>query len=191
MARCAGYLAALSIALLVCTVLTRVFLLRRAATRAVHFGEIDKTDFLIPPVALFYFYCVFAAAFGWPLVSAQRFFRSGPVAWIGVVACLGGVLILVLSLVSFGKSFRIGIDLDQPGRLVTTGVFAFSRNPIYVGFFLVLVGQFLVFPNWILLVYVAAGTALFHRQVLREEEFMRQRYGQDYDDYCGRVRRYV
>ncbi|MGH3554507.1 MAG: isoprenylcysteine carboxylmethyltransferase family protein, partial [Mycobacterium sp.] len=70
--------------LLIGMVLTRVFLLRRTGTRAMHFGSMDKTDYLIPPVALFYFYTVFAAAFGWPLVGGQRFFDSEAVAWIGV-----------------------------------------------------------------------------------------------------------
>jgi len=108
-----------------------------------------------------------------------------------VALCLAGVLILVLSLASFGKSFRVGIDVDAPGRLVTTGMFARSRNPIYVGFFVFLLGQLLVFPNWVPLIYLLAATALFHRQVLREEEFMRQRYGHVYADYCRHVRRYV
>src|SRR5581483_9592596 len=100
-------------------------------------------------------------------------------------------LVLVLSLVSFGRSFRVGIDVEAPDKLVTTGIFAISRNPIYVGFALVLVGQFLAFPNWIPLAYLVAGVLLFHRQVLREESFMRQHYGQDYAQYCRRVRRYV
>jgi hypothetical protein len=45
---------------------TRVFLMRRAGIGAMHFGRIDRTDFLIPPFALFYFYPVFAAAFDLP-----------------------------------------------------------------------------------------------------------------------------
>jgi len=48
-----------------------------------------------------------------------------------------------------------------------------------------------VFPNWVPLIYLVAATALFHRQVLREEEFMRQHYGQEYVQYCSHVRRYV
>jgi protein-S-isoprenylcysteine O-methyltransferase Ste14 len=185
------YLAALTILLLLGTVLTRVVLLRRAGTNAMHFGNLDKTDFLIPPLALFYFYTIFAAALGWPLVSAQRFFQSEVVGWIGVALCFAGLLILLLSLISFGKSFRVGIDVDQPDDLVTTGVFAFSRNPIYLGFGLVLIGQFLVFPNWIPLAYLGAGIWLFHRQVLREETFMREKYGHEYAEYCSRVRRYI
>jgi protein-S-isoprenylcysteine O-methyltransferase Ste14 len=186
-----GYLAAATIVLLVGMVLTRVWLLRRTGTRAMHFGSIDKTDFLIPPVALFYFYTVFAAAFGWPLVSGTRFFQSDALAWIGVGLCCAGLLAMLASLISFGRSFRVGIDVDGPDKLVTTGVFAWSRNPIYVALFLVLVGQLLVFPNWVPLVYLFAGTWLFHRQVLREEEFMRRQYGEEYAAYCRRVRRYV
>jgi len=97
----------------------------------------------------------------------------------------------LISLISFGKSFRIGIDPDQPDKLVTTGIFGFSRNPIYVAFGLVLTGEFLVFPNWILLVYPVTVGWLIHRQVLREEEFLRAHYGQSYSEYCQRVRRYV
>jgi protein-S-isoprenylcysteine O-methyltransferase Ste14 len=185
------YLAALTMVLLLGMVLTRVFLLRRAGTRAMHFGSIDKKDYLIPPFALFYFYTVFATAFGLPSVSTQEFFDAEAISWIGICLCLGGLILLLLSLVSFGKSFRVGIDVDHADRLVTTGVFAFSRNPIYVAFALVLLGQFLVFPNWILLAYLAAGVGLCHRQVLREEAFMSHRYGQEYAEYCRRVRRYV
>jgi protein-S-isoprenylcysteine O-methyltransferase Ste14 len=186
-----GYLAALAVVLLLGMVLARVWLLRRQGISAFHFGSTDKTDFLIPPFALFYFYLVFAAAFDWRTISRQEFFRSGTVAWVGVLLCLAGLVLLLLSLVSFGKSFRVGIDQDHSDELVTTGIFGISRNPIYVAFWIFLLGQFLVFPNWILLVYLIAVTWLFNRQVLREEEFMRTRYGQSYLDYCRRVRRYL
>jgi protein-S-isoprenylcysteine O-methyltransferase Ste14 len=187
----AGYFAALTLVVLLAMVATRVLLLRRAGTQAMHLGNIDKTDFLIPPVALFYFYTVFAAAFDWPLVSAQKLFHSKPAAWIGVALCLCGLLILLISLLSFGSSFRVGIDDDHPDELVTTGIFSVSRNPIYVGGALILIGEFLVFPNWIPLIYLAGGLALFHRQVQREEAFMRNHYGQKYLEYCQHVRRYV
>jgi protein-S-isoprenylcysteine O-methyltransferase Ste14 len=55
----------------------------------------------------------------------------------------------------------------------------------------VLLGQFLVFPNWLLLIYLAVATWLFHRQVRREEAYLAQRYGAEYAEYCARVRRYL
>jgi protein-S-isoprenylcysteine O-methyltransferase Ste14 len=186
-----GYLAASTIVLVLGMVLCRVFWLRRTGTEPMHFGDIDKTNYLIPPFALFYFYTVLAAAFSLPIVSEQTFFHSEGMAWIGVGLCLVGLALLLLSLVSFGQSFRVGIDLDHPDTLVTTGIFAFSRNPIYVAFGCVLIGQFLVFPNWILLVYLAAGLWLLHRQALREEAFLKKHYGQKYVEYCHRVRRYL
>ncbi|HYK35447.1 isoprenylcysteine carboxylmethyltransferase family protein [Alloacidobacterium sp.] len=185
------YLAVLTILLLLGMVCVRLLLMQRSGIKAMKFGEIDKKDFLIPPFALFYFYLIFAAAFHLPTVSRQQFFESRIASWIGVLLCLAGLMLLLLSLISFGQSFRVGIDPDQPDKLITTGVFAFIRNPIYVAFGLVLLGQFLVFPSWIFLVYLFAGIWLFHRQVAREEEFLRMRYGEIYEEYCDRVRRYL
>lgn len=155
------------------------------------FGNIDKKDFLIPPFALFYFYTIFAAIFHWPTVSLQEFFHSTIIPWAGVLCCIAGVLLLLWSLFSFGESFRVGIDTDHPDRLITDGIFSFSRNPIYVAFAFILIGQFLIFPNWILLIYIGAAIWLFHRQVLREEEYLKKHYGHEYLEYCNRVRRYL
>jgi protein-S-isoprenylcysteine O-methyltransferase Ste14 len=182
---------ALTIVLLLGMVWVRALLMRRHGIKAVKFGSIDKKDFLIPPFALFYFYTVFAAAFNFPTFSRRELFHSGMVSWVGVLLCLAGLFLLFLSLVSFGNSFRVGIDQDRPDTLVTTGAFAFSRNPIYVAFGFVLLGQFLLFSNWILLVYMVAAIWLFDRQVSREEEYLKKHYGQEYSEYCDRVRRYL
>jgi protein-S-isoprenylcysteine O-methyltransferase Ste14 len=133
---------------------------------------------------------VFAAAFNFPTVSTQEFFHSGAISWVGVFFCLVGLLFVLWSLVSFGQSFRVGIDLDHPDKLITTGVFSISRNPIYVAFAVFLLGQFLIFSNWILLVYIGGALWLFHRQVLLEEDYLKKHYGMEYSEYCNRVRRY-
>jgi len=185
------YLAALTFLLLLILVLSRVLMMRRRGIRAVVFGKIDRKDFLIPPFVLFYFYLVLANALGLPTVATLALFHSEIAAWIGIGACLLGLLLFLLSLVSFGKSFRIGVDVEHPDRLVTTGVFALTRNPIYVSFALILLGQLLVFPHWILLVYLAAAVVLFHRQVLREEAYLKGHYGEEYARYCRVVRRYL
>lgn len=184
-------LGALALLLLLGMVLSRVLILKRRGIAAMKFGAIDKTDFLIPPVMLFYFYLVFARAFGWPSVTTRQPLNSPPIAWLGVAACAVGLLLLLWSLISFKQSFRIGIDTDRPDSLITSGIFAYSRNPIYVAFALVLLGEFLIFPNWVLLAYIAGFLLLVHRQVLREEDYLRGHYGPAYRDYCHRVRRYV
>lgn len=185
------YFAALTIVLMLGMVATRVLLMRRRGIKAMKFGDMDKNDFLIPPFALFYFYMIFAAAFGLPAVSTEEIFHSEITSWVGVAACFAGLELLLWSLISLGKSFRVGIDTRRPDKLVTNGIFAHSRNPIYVAFALILIGQFLIFSNWILLSYIGAAVGLLHRQVLREEECLEKHYGQEYTDYRNRVGRYL
>ena len=185
------YLAALTLVLMMGMVLTRVAQMRRQGIAAVQFGKLDPTDFLIPPFALFYFYMVFANAFGLPSPARQVFFHSEAIAWVGVILCAAGLGLLLWSLVSFRQSFRIGIDVEHPDRLITNGVFAFSRNPIYTAFAAILLGQFLIFPNWIILLYTLGAIWLFHRQVLREEAFLKEHYGREYLEYSRHVRRYL
>jgi protein-S-isoprenylcysteine O-methyltransferase Ste14 len=185
------YFGVLTILLLPSMVLLRLAALRRNGVDAMHFAKIDKKDFLILPFVLFYFYLVIGGAAALPLPSRRQFFRSVAIEWIGVAFCTAGLALLLLSMLSFSKSFRVGIDADHPDQLVTTGVFRLTRNPIYVAFGLVLLGQFLLFSNWIMLLYLFAATWLFHRQVVREESFLRAYYGQEYLEYCKRVRRYI
>jgi protein-S-isoprenylcysteine O-methyltransferase Ste14 len=60
-----------------------------------------------------------------------------------------------------------------------------------VAFAIILIGEFLILSNWITLIYIGAATWLFHRQVLREENYLRRHHGEPYAEYCNRVRRYL
>ncbi len=185
-----GYFALATIFLLMALVLLRVYLLHKVGIKAMKFGETDKKDFLIPPFALLFFYLILASALDLPKLGTELF-GSEVIGWIGVGLCMFGLVFFLLSLISFGKSFRVGLDEDHPSTLVTTGPFAISRNPIYTAFGLILLGIFLIFPNWILLVYLFAGIWLFNRQVLLEEESLQKIYGEEYARYCKKVRRYL
>jgi protein-S-isoprenylcysteine O-methyltransferase Ste14 len=99
-----------------------------------------------------------------------------------------GLLLFLCSLTFLRKSFRVGID--RPHRLIIDGPFAYSRNPIYVAFAIILIGEFLIFSNWVTLIYLGAATWLLHRQVVREEDYLNGHYGQAYEEYRRRVRRY-
>jgi protein-S-isoprenylcysteine O-methyltransferase Ste14 len=184
------YIAVESFFLLVILVLFRAIQLKKLGIKVMHFGELDKKDFIIPPFALLLFYIVFASAFGLPKVGSELF-KNESVGWVGVVVCVLGILLFLYALISFGKSFRVGLDEDHPGELVTTGAFSISRNPIYSAFGLVLIGIFLIIPNWIILIYVFTGVWLFNRQILLEEQSLEKVYGEQYTEYCKRVRRFL
>jgi protein-S-isoprenylcysteine O-methyltransferase Ste14 len=60
--------------------------------------------------------------------------------------------------------------VDRPTSQIADGAFALSRDPvIYVTFVTMVTGQFLIFPNWITLIYVGAATMV---RLIREEEHM-------------------
>jgi protein-S-isoprenylcysteine O-methyltransferase Ste14 len=80
---------------------------------------------------------------------------------------------------------------DPPRRLVTEGPYRFVRNPMYVGGALALGGAMLFYQSWSLAAY--AGLFLFATHlfvVLYEEPTLSRSFGQDYEAYCRRVRRW-
>ena len=171
----------------------RAAILRRKGIKAIVFGATDKSDFLLIPFVLAIVYTACSGVFGlpiWkPLVATFWDTRIPGVA--GIALCVAAVAGIAASLVSFGNSFRIGIDEQKPDKLVTAGMFAYSRNPIYVCFDMFFFGQFLIHRN-IIIVVAAVGFALaIHRQILREEKFLALHYGREYEEYRNRVRRYL
>jgi len=109
----------------------------------------------------------------------------------GVCLVSMGLLLDVLALLNFGDSWRVGIDEQNAGPLVTRGVFALTRNPIYLAFDLIFVGIFLINGSVIFLLFALLGVLVSHQQILREERFLSHQYGLAYRDYCVRTARYL
>src|SRR5215813_6393802 len=108
----------------------------------------------------------------------------------GVALVTAGGAVFILALVSFGASWRVGIDAKTPGGLVTTGMFALSRNPIFVFLDLYAFGTFLINGTLGFLLFALVLIAGIHYQILQEESFLRRTYGTRYRDYCRRTARY-
>jgi protein-S-isoprenylcysteine O-methyltransferase Ste14 len=117
---------------------------------------------------------------------------SGLFTLLGLVPLLAGVAI---NLVADGAFKRLGTTV-KPGAesttLVTTGVFRLSRNPMYLGFVLVLVGvalQLGTLTPWIVvLAFVVLMDVLFIRP---EEDMLEETFGQAFLDYKRRTRRWL
>jgi protein-S-isoprenylcysteine O-methyltransferase Ste14 len=89
------------------------------------------------------------------------------------------------------KSWRIGIDEDVKTELVQNGLFKISRNPIFLGMRLMLLGIFLIIPNAATLVILITGELLIQIQVRLEEEFLTRTHGESYLAYQKQVRRWI
>ena len=187
------YISAALFAVFAALVAGRAAMLRRKGIKAIVFGATDKSDFLLVPFVLAIVYTVCSAAFGLPMWKplVAPFWETQIPGTVGIVLCAFAVIGMAVSLISFGNSFRVGIDEQKPDKLVTTGMFAFSRNPIYVCFDTFFIGQFLIHRNIIIAVAFVGFALAIHRQILREERFLASHYGGEYAEYRKKVRRYL
>lgn len=77
-------------------------------------------------------------------------------------------------------------------RLITTGLLAHVRNPLYIGNLLVVVGLVLIHNNpWLYVLLLPAAILGYQAIVSSEEAFLTQRFGAEYQEYCRRVRRWL
>ena len=104
--------------------------------------------------------------------------------------CLGLILILE------GNFFRMAArghkkSFSQKGNsLVTTGPYMLSRNPMYLGSFLIGSGfVLLVWPWWCLPIFAGLFYVRFNKQILKEEEHLQKHFGDQYRQYCDKVPR--
>ncbi len=111
----------------------------------------------------------------------------------GVCAALG-LTVAVLGVWAFrqAKTTLNPITPEAASSVVTVGIFNYTRNPMYLGLTLLLVGWvvWLSVP-WVLLGPVALMLYLRRFQIVPEERAMRSKFGRDYDEYCKRVRRWL
>ena len=125
--------------------------------------------------------------------------RTGPQLETGVLAYLAFPLWLiggVILLWSFWNFLHEGrgtpAPIDPPTELVAAGFYRYVRNPMYVGILLILIGYFLWFGYWSLLVYTAFAFLMTHLFVLfYEEPTLRTKFGASYEEYLKRVPRWL
>lgn len=109
---------------------------------------------------------------------------------IGAILIILGFTLFVLALIAFGRSWRVGIDERTPGELVTQGIFAHSRNPIFLLIALYFIGTFLINGMLFFLIAALITVSGIHYQILQEERFLSQHYKKPYRIYHNAVGRY-
>lgn len=111
--------------------------------------------------------------------------------WTGVILLLASLVWTVLAQAQLGDSWRIGIDYELTTELVHRGVFRFSRNPIFLGMLVTLMGLFLIIPSVGTLITLLAGIILLGIQVRLEEEYLTRTHAEKYIEYRRNVRRWI
>ena len=109
----------------------------------------------------------------------------------GALLVTGGLAVYGLGTRGLGDSWRLGIDRQTPGSLRTNGIFAWTRNPIYLAFDLMVFGTFLIQGRLHLLLIALIFAVVLHQQIHREERFLYERHGDAFGRYCAQVGRYI
>lgn len=109
----------------------------------------------------------------------------------GVAVSLAGVFLTLYAQIAMGDSWRIGVDHEETTNLVTSGPFAWVRNPIFAAMIPTALGLTMMVPN----VAAIAGliglvTALELQVRIVEEPYLRQVHGDAYESYTARVGRF-
>jgi len=124
-------------------------------------------------------------------LGSYRVLEARTVRVVGWVLLFAALAWLLAAQVQMGASWRIGIDSQHRTALVQGGLFAISRNPIFLAMRVTLLGLFLVLPSAATLSLLVAGEILMQVQVRLEEKHLASLHGAEYAAYCQRVRRWL
>jgi protein-S-isoprenylcysteine O-methyltransferase Ste14 len=145
----------------------------------------------IPPPILM---LVIAAAM-WGVAELQTSIRIDPAWRIGLFLALNVTALVfgVGGIIAFRRARTTinPVQIERASRLVTGGIYRLTRNPMYVG----LTALLATWAVWLASPWTLLGPVLFalfthHFQILPEERVMRAKFGQEYEDYRKRVRRW-
>lgn len=113
---------------------------------------------------------------------------------IGAGLAVAGIGVVLIGVFTF-MWHRTTVDPHQPARtstLVTTGIYRISRNPMYLGFLLILTGWALLAGNWIAVALVPLFVLVLNKlQIEPEERILAEHFGDAFRAYKERTRRWL
>ena len=101
----------------------------------------------------------------------------------GVCLSLTALILYGISIVHFARPDASGIN--------RSGLYGFSRNPMYVAFFLYFLGACMLTRSWLLLAVLLIFQVSVHFMILAEERWCRDKFGLLFAEYMNKVRRYL
>ncbi len=151
----------------------------------------DHADVVVHPPVLWVL--LVAAGYGLDSLLPLPFMPAGfPAAWVGGGVWLAGFVLAGLAVAQFRRTGTEVQTHTSTVAIVDTGVFAFSRNPIYVGAHIGTVGVAIALNSlWILATLVPFYLVIRYGVVAREEAYLERKFGDAYLAYKARVRRWL
>ena len=117
----------------------------------------------------------------------------GPNRALGVAVIAASHVVLIALVARFvGQGGGTPVPLDPPKKIVSGGLFARVRNPMYASYVAIALGEAILYRSWVLLGYTLGFALLLHAYVVRfEEPKLRARFGAEYERYCETTGRWL
>lgn len=109
----------------------------------------------------------------------------------GLIILTIGFVILIIAHAQMGKSWRMGIDKKIKIKIVSAGLFSYTRNPVYFGLMIQSLGILLLIPNITTLTLFVLLVLDLNFIVRSEEKFLEKQFGREYLNYKKKVRRFI
>jgi len=109
--------------------------------------------------------------------------------WIGIALYTFGLIIVILGFFGLGSSVSVGLP-EEKTKLKTGGIYRVSRNPMYIGGFVMCVGSCVYSIHLINFLLLLITATIHHSIVLKEEQFLEKRFGNNWLEYKKKVQRY-
>ena len=134
-----------------------------------------------------FMYLTDVSIFSFEFAISLRMEVVGILVVFGATVALAGVINFRIHHTTMDPRFP-----DQTSNLVTGGVYRFTRNPMYFGFLFILLGWSVWLSNYIAVIMVVPYVFYITRfQIIPEERFIEEQFGDEYQEYKSRVRRWI
>jgi protein-S-isoprenylcysteine O-methyltransferase Ste14 len=150
---------------------------------------IMKPKMMLPPIYLFLSIVIMVALhFVFPLAKIIAF----PLNLLGAFPLGLGIVINLIADTAFKKHKTTVKPFEKSATLITSGVFHFSRNPMYLGFVLILIGIATLMGSLSPYLVIAIFCILMDKIFIRaEEKMLEETFGENWLEYKKRVRRWI
>lgn len=124
------------------------------------------------------------------ITPVTLFYDSRVTSIIGIILIVAGFCLAGAALFHLGESVAVGLP-DRQTALKTHGLYRFSRNPVYVGGILMCIGSCLYAIHVLNILLFMTALIIHHAIILKEEEYLENKFGSAWLEYKKRVPRYI
>lgn len=150
---------------------------KKAVYRVAYFAPINKDE-----IPSYYVYQISTAAIFLYTAFLNFYFDFSVLTFLGVLLYILAHILLAISIINFSSPDEMGLSVK--------GIYKYSRNPMYISYFICMIAWVLLTKSIVLLIIVIIYQISTHSIIISEERWCLEKFGDEYKEYMSRVGRY-